>query len=514
MGVKTFAAIDVGSYNVCMDIYEISPRNGIRCINEVRSRLEIGRETYGEGKITFATAKELCRVLRDFTEIMKEYQVEEYRTCATSTLQEAQNVWLVMEQVYQKTGIRVEILSNSEQRFYGYKSVAAKEASFEKIIQKGTAVMEVGGGNVQISLFDKDTLVTTQNFKMGSLRIKELLLPLEKETVHYERLVEELVHNQILGFKKLHVKDRKIEHIILMGNTFTERLFEKKESMTESRTISLETFMEEYRWVMAHSAEEVSVKLGVSLEYAEIMVPGMIIYRVFIEELGGQTMWLPGTHLNDGVAYDYAERRKLMKSKHNFENDILVSARNIAKRYMSSKNHTQAVAQNALAIFDGMKKLHGMGKRERLLLQIAILLHDCGNYISLSNASECAYEIIMSTEIIGLSHKERKMIAHMVKFIKMPFQYYGSADSRSEIDRKGYMTVAKLTAIIRVANVLDRSHRQKIEEIRAAVKEQELVLTVSAKEDLTLERGLLPEQADFFEEIFSIRPVLKVRMRK
>ena len=264
--------------------------------------------------------------------------------------------------------------------------------------------------------------------------------------------------------------------------------------------------------MMAHSAEEVSVKLGVSLEYAEIMVPGMIIYRVFIEELGGQTMWLPGTHLNDGVAYDYAERRKLMKSKHNFENDILVSARNIAKRYMSSKNHTQAVAQNALAIFDGMKKLHGMGKRERLLLQIAILLHDCGNYISLSNASECAYEIIMSTEIIGLSHKERKMIAHMVKFIKMPFQYYGSADSRSEIDRKGYMTVAKLTAIIRVANVLDRSHRQKIEEIRAAVKEQELVLTVSAKEDLTLERGLLPEQADFFEEIFSIRPVLKLSL--
>ena len=25
MGVTTFAAIDVGSYNVCMDIYEISP---------------------------------------------------------------------------------------------------------------------------------------------------------------------------------------------------------------------------------------------------------------------------------------------------------------------------------------------------------------------------------------------------------------------------------------------------------------------------------------------------------
>lgn len=76
------------------------------------------------------------------------------------------------------------------------------------------------------------------------------------------------------------------------------------------------------------------------------------------------------------------------------------------------------------------------------------------------------------------------------------------------------MTAAKLTAIIRVANVLDRSHRQKIEEIKAAVKDQELLLTVTAREDLALEKGLLPEQADFFEEIFSIRPVLKARKRK
>ena len=46
MGVITFAAIDVGSYNVSMDIYEMSPRTGIRHIDQVKSRLEIGQETY------------------------------------------------------------------------------------------------------------------------------------------------------------------------------------------------------------------------------------------------------------------------------------------------------------------------------------------------------------------------------------------------------------------------------------------------------------------------------------
>ena len=325
MGITTFAAIDVGSYNVCMDIYEMSPRIGIRQIDEIRQRLEIGRDTYGKGKIAFDTASQLCHILKDFVHIMEGYQVENYRACATSTLQEAENVWIVLEQVYQKTGIRVEILSNSEQRFFGYKSVAAKEESFTKMIQKGTAIIEVGGGNMQISLFDKDALLTTQRFMLGSLPI------------HYEKMVEELVHNQILGFKKLHLKDRKIDNIILMGDSFLDKLFEDKQSMKENRTVSYNAFMEEYQWVVSHSPEEISVSLDVSLEYAEILIPAMIIYRVFAEELGAQTMWLPGTQLNDGISYDYAEKHKFIKSKHNFENDIIVSAKNIGKRYMSGK---------------------------------------------------------------------------------------------------------------------------------------------------------------------------------
>ena len=77
---------------------------------------------------------------------MKEYQVEDYRVCATSTLGEAKNVWMVLGQVYPKTGPwKVEILKAIQnKRFYGYKSIAAKEVSFAKMIQKGTAIIEIG----------------------------------------------------------------------------------------------------------------------------------------------------------------------------------------------------------------------------------------------------------------------------------------------------------------------------------------------------------------------------------
>ena len=514
MAVTIFAAIDVGSYEVSMDIYQISPKIGIEKIDEVRSRIELGHDTYTNGKISYESAQRLGEVLGDFSRIMKEYKVTSYRACATSTLQEARNVWIVLEQVYQRTGIRVEILSNSEQRFFGYKSIAAKEADFSKIIQKGTAIIEIGGGNVQISLFDKDTLVTTQNFKMGSLRIRERLLSVEKETIYYEKLVEELIHNDILSFKKLHLKERKVDNIILLGDFFMEKLLVSDYGMGESRTVSKAVFMEMYERIVHKSAEQLSVELGITLEYASILVPALIIYRVFADEMGAQNLWVPGTQLNDGIAYDYAQGRRLIRSTHNFENDILACAQNIAKRYMSSKSHVRAVLKVAETIFDSMRRVHGMGPRERLLLQIAVILHDCGKYISMSEVAKCSYEIIMSTEIIGLSHAEREMIANIVRFNNEPFKYYGEADSKSTIDRDTYMIIGKMTAILRVANALDRSHKQKAENIKVQLQDKELVLVIDTQENLLLEEGLLTQKADFFEEMFNIRPVLRRKKRK
>ena len=53
------------------------------------------------------------------------------------------------------------MLSNSEQRFLTYKSIASKGEIFRKIIEGNTAILDIGGGSIQISLFDKDTLQMT-----------------------------------------------------------------------------------------------------------------------------------------------------------------------------------------------------------------------------------------------------------------------------------------------------------------------------------------------------------------
>lgn len=139
----------------------------------------------------------------------------------------------------------------------------------------------------------------------------------------------------------------------------------------------------------------------------------------------------------------------------------------------------------------------GLSKRERLILELAAMLHDCGKYISIHNAAECSYNIIMATEIIGLSHREREMLAQVVKYNTTPME--------PETD----LTVIKLTAILRVANALDRSHKQKMQDCRFELKDSELMISTKSKEDIALEKGLFVDKAEFFEEVYGIKPVIK-----
>ena len=156
-----------------------------------------------------------------------------------------------------------------------------------------------------------------------------------------------------------------------------------------------------------------------------------------------------------------------------------------------------------------MKRIHGMGKRERLLLQIAVLLHDCGKYISMNRTAECSYEIVMSTEIIGLSHREREIIASAIRFNTEEFASFEEFSIGSSLDRQDYLLTAKLSAILRVANSMDRSHNQKFKNVKVTLKERELIVVVDTVEDITLEQGLFSHKAEFFETIFSIRPVIR-----
>lgn len=103
MAIKTFAAIDVGSFELELGIYEISGKYGIREIDHLRHVLALGKDTYNDGKITYVLVDEMCQVLREFMEVMKTYRVQDYRAYASSALREARNSQIVLDQILVRT---------------------------------------------------------------------------------------------------------------------------------------------------------------------------------------------------------------------------------------------------------------------------------------------------------------------------------------------------------------------------------------------------------------------------
>ena len=478
MAALTFAAIDVGSFEVEMGIYEISNRNKIRKLDQIRHVTALGKDTYNNGKISYEMVEELCDVLADFARIMKSYKVTEYRAYATSAMREARNNRIVLDQIRVRTGIQVRIISNSEQRFLGYKAIAVSDDEFDENIQQGTAIVDVGFGSMQISMFDKNLLVNTENLPLGVLRIRGTLEEVDTTMEQYRELIDEMVDNELQNYKKMYLKERKIKHLIGIGENILY-LFRYEEDGKPLSRITREQFEEFYTRLSTMNEEQMEEHFGVNREYASLLMPCAVIYKKFLEMTGAEMIWIPGVRLCDGIA--------------------------------------ETVEKYVLQIFDTMRKYHGMGQRERLLLQIAVLIHACGKFISVRNSNECAYNIIMSTEIIGISHLEREIIANVVRYNIRDFDY-NMVRMETELDEvtdsfsgqnEVMLLIAKLTAMLRLANSMDRGHSAKLADCRMTVKDQNLIITTDYHGDITLEAVSFEQKAAFFEEIFGIRPVLR-----
>ena len=515
MSAHMFAAIDCGSYELECKSFELSRKNGIREVDSVRQTIDLGSDTYNTGKIGYDHVRQVEQCLIGFRRIMDNYGVENYRAYGTSAIREMMNASIVLSQWERASGIHIDVLSNSEQRFLDYKSVASRGQNFNKVIDKGTAIVDIGGGSIQISLFDQDRLVTTQNLKLGVLRLYEQIRRIDPRSSQFDRLVEELVNAQLKTFDKLYLKEREIRNIIIVDDYISmatrSRNLQNDLMKEETGFVSAEDFYTFVERFHSSDAQAIARYLGMPNDNIGLLHISAVMMKAIAKTMKAEMLWAPGVCLCDGIAYEYAEAHGYLKLAHDFEQDIIACADGIRRRYKGSKERADYLQKACTKIFDTTKKVHGFGQRERLLLQISAILHDCGEFISMVDLPECSYSIIMANEIIGLSHKEREIVANVVKYNHEPFEYYESQETVTDLSANTWLVIAVLTSILRVADGLDRSHSQKFSNMTASLKEDRLLIGISGGEDITLEKGLFQNRASFFEEVMGITPVIKVR---
>src|SRR4029077_7071797 len=123
------------------------------------------------------------------------------------------------------------------------------------------------------------------------------------------------------------------------------------------------------------NTEEISDKYGLSYAEAETLYPSLLIYANFLSETKAETIIIPMVSIQDGLLLEMAQLMSGNK-RADLSRQVIHSSRNLGKKYNFDETHAQMVAAISLKLFDALKDDHGLGPRERLLLEVSALLHD------------------------------------------------------------------------------------------------------------------------------------------
>jgi exopolyphosphatase/guanosine-5'-triphosphate,3'-diphosphate pyrophosphatase len=285
-----------------------------------------------------------------------------------------------------------------------------------------------------------------------------------------------------------------------------------EENMSDSiRTIGRDTFEKLFDKINHLTTEQIEEKFKLQKNQAQILLPSMVLFRSFLHMTESDGIYAPFLSLRNGILADIADQWHETPRKKKIIDDIISLVWNIGKKYFIDEQHSSYIEKTALSIFDQTHKFHNLGNRERFCFRVSAILHDIGKYINYNSHDIHSYNIIQYQDIMGFSDRELNLIANIVRYHEEDLPDF-SHKQYSDLDERDRLTVSKMAAVLRLAEALDVSHKQKITDFEISINKNELLFKVTSKEDIMLEQWSFSQVSGFFEDVMGVRP--KIILKK
>lgn len=508
---KVLAAIDVGSNALRMMIAQVKPNGEVIPMEDLYQPTNMGKDTFSFGRIQVQSIHDTCDTLKGFHKLMKDYKIKDYRAVTTSGIREAENREYVLEQIRIRSGLEVSIINNAQERFLMYKAIRNHMVKERMFSEKGTLIVDIGSGGVEISVYSLGSLRFTEYVKVGSLRLSEILADLEKKTLDFPSIMEEFIDSRIDFLEEILPKLKINNFIGLGGELKTIRgLCNSSEVGGIADFIGKDELKKLYSKVHRHTTPQIKEEFGLKKNQAQILLPSIILFNSFLNMTYAEGIYTPMASLRHGILADMVDERYDVAGRKEALDNIISSVWYIGKKYAIDEVHSKYIEKMTLSIFDQMMKIHMLGDKERLYLRVASILHDVGKYLNHNSHDIHSYNIVRFLDIMGFSDKDLNIVANVVRYHSddIPELSHDNYRSLSPIEQ---IIISKLAVILRISEALDISHKQKITEVKVSKCGNELYFDIYSKEDTLLEEWSFNSNATFFEEVMGNKPVIRHR---
>ena len=508
---RVVAAIDIGSSALRLDIGEVGAQGGVRLLESLRHGVRLGKDVFAKGRIQQDTLRRCVAILKNYGRLLKEYGVtrpDQLRAVATSFAREAANRDMFVDRVSAATGIDVNVLEESEEARLTY--LAAREIlEANGILAAGNvAVLEIGGGQTILLYIRNGKVTVAQSFHTGALRTHELV---EAGVGAGPRMksVLKAYAAELVGQVAQAVPRERIAALVVMG---AGARFVAEQAAAEAQGADRRVTMAA-AGKLAELAERLASVPAASLvkahkmtyQDAETVAPAVMAIAQAARALKVREVHVVQATLRDGLLREMAMRDYRSAG---FEEQVIYSAQTMGARYGADEVHARNVEASAAALFDELQEEHQLGGHERMLLRCASLLHDIGIYVNARAHHKHSMYLIQNSDLFGLTRHDMQIVAIVSRYHRkaVPSPAHPEFAALPLEDR---MAVAKLAAILRVADSLERTHREAPRALEFRREADRFVIQVRDMEDLTMERLVLREKGNLFADVFGLVPELR-----
>jgi exopolyphosphatase/guanosine-5'-triphosphate,3'-diphosphate pyrophosphatase len=226
---------------------------------------------------------------------------------------------------------------------------------------------------------------------------------------------------------------------------------------------------------------------GLDPRRADLAAVGAVLLDELLRRLKADDLMLCDYALREGLILDYIKRNiGHIRTAERYPDVRRRSVIELGERCAYLPDHAQQVARLSLALFDATRVRHGLGAREREWLEYGSLLHDIGTHISYDAHHKHSYYLICHGGLRGFDPLEVEIIGLIARYHRQAAPRK-SHEGYSGLSRPHRRAVKWLSAMLRLAEGLDRSHGQLIRDLRLRTGPKGVRIALRTAPDAELE---------------------------
>ncbi len=501
------AAIDVGSNSIHMVVAQVETDGRFRVLDRAKERVRLGARTLSTGQLSPEAIDAGVKTLGAFKTLAERQGAIRIQAVATSAVREAINGGDFVQRVRDEIGLRVRVIPGREEARLIYLGVAhAVDLRHHRSL-----IVDAGGGSVEIILIDNGDAKHLYSVKLGVTRLSEKFIGNDPPTSKEMKALEEHIESALEPVLA-ECGEAKIDRMIGTSGTMLNLVAmtahlrgQDPEGHLNNLTAEAAEIAKLRRMIQKGDRQERLKIPGMDAKRVDLIIPGACLADTLLRRLGIEQMMACTWALREGVLLDFIARhpRRIAEAEV-FPDPRLRSVARLLRHCGDSGEHGAHVRRLAGQLFDQLRADLDLPAESVELLEHAALLHDVGHHISHQDHQRHSYYMIVNAELLGFTREEIELVALIARYHrKTPPK--DSDDGYGNLSKSQKRVVRALSALLRIADGLDRSHYGVVREVSIARRGGKIVIRLhTAGDDAELELWEAERRAGLLEDILGL----------